>query len=98
MARQPPDHPPQKNSSATILLIVGGVGLAAILTCGCGIGGWLIWLAPLGVTPEKWDQRVKQQAEERWKQEERQATSDQYRARAFLEYWLLLFEMKNLEE
>ena len=81
-----------------ILMIVGGVVVVGLLLCGCGVGGWLIWLVSLNVTPEKWDQRVKQQAEERWKQEERQATSDQNRARAFLEYWLLVLEMKNVDE
>jgi hypothetical protein len=89
---------PPKNLTPMILLIVGGVVGGALLLCVCGFGGWLLWLASLGVTPEKWDQRVREQAEERWKQEERQATSDQYRARAFIEYWLLLLDMKNLDE
>jgi hypothetical protein len=90
--------PKRKSPVALIVLILGGIAMGAVLLCGCGVGIWVVWLASLNVTPEKWNQRVKEQAEERWKIEEQQATSDQYRAKAFLEYWLLLLEMKNLDE
>ena len=102
MTRIPSDEgagtPKRRSSALTIAFVLGGLGIGVVLLCGCGVGLWVFWLASLNVTPEQRDQRVKDQAHQRWKQEEQEATSDQYRARAFLEYWLLLLEMNNLDE
>jgi len=75
---------PRKSEARIMLLLLGLIGGGVLV--------WLVTLILLNPTPEQWDQRIKEQAAERWKAEERQATSDQYRARAFLEYWLLLLE------
>jgi hypothetical protein len=89
------ETPPRKNPAWLILAILGVAGL---VVGGCCVGAWIVMLVAFNPTPEQWDQRVKEQAAQRWQVEEQQATSDQYRARAFLEYWLLLLEMKNLDE
>ncbi|MBI3822214.1 MAG: hypothetical protein HY289_05985 [Planctomycetes bacterium] len=90
---------PAKRAVGMILLFVGLIGLVTVLLCGCGIGAWVVWFASLiNVTPEQWDQRVKEQAERRRNAEVQQATCDQDHAKAFLEYWLLLLEMKNRDE
>jgi hypothetical protein len=52
----------------------------------------------MNVTPEMWDQRVKEQAEARFKQQDQAANCDLEHAKAFVEYWLELLHMKDLDE
>lgn len=93
-----PNNTPSRPGLAPILLVLGLVGGGMFLVCGCGCGAWLLFLAANNPTPEQRDQRIKDEATQRWKAEDQQATSDQFRARAFLDFWLLLLEMKNLDE
>jgi hypothetical protein len=88
----------EAGTAGTFLLLLGLIGGGSLLLCGCGIGAWLVLLIASNPTPEQWDQRVKEQADQYWQAQQQQPMSDQYRARAFLEYWLLLLDMKNLDE
>jgi hypothetical protein len=68
-----------------IVVILGAVVLAVAL-------GWI----PFG--EKQWKQEQQRQAEETWKQQVAAASSDQHRAKAFLDYWLALVRLDNLDE
>lgn len=89
---------PAPRRRAVWFIVAAVVGVVAIGAPVCCIGGWIVMLAINNPTAEQRDQRIKEQADERWKVESKQATSDQYQARAFVDYWLLLLDMKNLDE
>jgi hypothetical protein len=83
-------------SGTKIALILGGVGLAVFLFCG---GGCVYWLVTISKLDPKEGLRVRQmQLEEQWRQRDREAKGDQNHAKVFLDYWVALLQLGDLDE
>ncbi len=83
-------------SGKKLALILGGLGLGVFLICTGACGFWLYTLSKLDPAEGA---RVRQlELEQRWKQQEKAATSDLFRAKAFCDYWQLEVQRGNFDE
>jgi hypothetical protein len=79
-----------------VFLIVGGALLGVLLLCGGGILFVALWV-PFSTGTEQWNQEYERRAEAEWKRQDAAATSDQQHAKAFLDYWVTLVRLNNLD-